>query len=72
MGRVEEIDYDPFEVLNLSADPSSLDEKILRAAYLERSKLLHPDVNPDRDTTEQMAQINEAYDIVKEALSSPE
>ena len=33
----------------------------LRAAYYDRIKDLHPDVNPDRDTTEEAAAVNNAY-----------
>ena len=33
----------------------------IRAAYLERMKLLHPDLNPGEDTTEQAVAINAAY-----------
>lgn len=40
----------------------------LRAAYYERMRDLHPDVNPERDTTEEAAAVNEAYAALTEVL----
>ena len=39
----------------------------IRAAYLERMKLLHPDMNLDEDTTLQAVAINAAYLKLTEA-----
>ena len=40
----------------------------LRAAYYERMRALHPDVNPERDTTEEAAAVNEAYAALTEVV----
>lgn len=36
----------------------------VRAAYIELIKDLHPDLNPDQDTTQAAAQLNAAYELV--------
>ncbi|HID98028.1 MAG TPA: J domain-containing protein [Thermodesulfobacteriaceae bacterium] len=38
----------------------------IQNAYRERCKGLHPDQNPDRDTSGEMASLNQAYRILME------
>jgi|GEM_PF-5994506 len=53
-----------YEVLGV--EPSATPDEI-RAAYRQKAKELHPDLNPARDTHAEMAQVNAAF----ETLSSP-
>lgn len=48
----------------LEIDRQSSSEEI-KAAYRLLSKKWHPDLNPNKDVTEQMQNINEAYAILK-------
>ena len=47
--------------------PENVTPKQIKAAYRTQSLKWHPDKNPDRDTTEQMKDINEAYSILSNA-----
>ena len=51
--------------------PRSASRADIRAAYLERMKLLHPDMNLDEDTTLQAVAINAAYLTLTEARRLP-
>ncbi|CAG9463364.1 unnamed protein product [Pedinophyceae sp. YPF-701] len=53
---------DPFDVLGIAR--GSTPEEI-RAAYRVLMKELHPDLNPDRDTTEMAARVNDAYEVLR-------
>jgi hypothetical protein len=48
-------------VLQVLGCARSASRAAIRTAYLERMKLLHPDVNPSEDTTQQAVAINAAY-----------
>ncbi|GMH43051.1 hypothetical protein BSKO_10973 [Bryopsis sp. KO-2023] len=56
----------PYSVLEVSRN-SSVDE--IREAYLEKIKVLHPDVNSD-DTTESAARLNLAYSKLMESFDT--
>ena len=49
---------DPYTVLSISRGSSKIE---IRAAYYQKMKLLHPDVNKDQDTTEAAVKLNAAY-----------
>lgn len=54
----------------LQVDRSSSRAEV-RAAYIEQIKLLHPDLNPDQDTTEAAAALNAAYEAVLIGVLAP-
>ena len=54
-------------MLQVLGCPRSASRTAIRAAYLDRMKLLHPDMNPDEDTTAQAVAINAAYLTLTEA-----
>jgi hypothetical protein len=54
---------DSLDILNIE---SIADVAELRRAYYGRIRELHPDLNPDRDTTDEAAQVNEAYAVLLE------
>lgn len=56
---------DYYLILGISVDAT---ERQIKSAYHNMAVLWHPDKNPNRDTTEKMKEINEAYAI----LSNPE
>ena len=56
------IDY--YQILGVKASASS---KEIALAYRAKCKLLHPDVNPNKDSTVQMQLVNEAYRTLKNA-----
>ena len=47
--------------------PENVTPEQIKAAYRTQALKWHPDKNPDRDTTEQMKDINEAYSILSNA-----
>lgn len=49
---------DPYKVLKITRGSSMTD---IKAAYYQQMKEMHPDVNPDRDTTDEAVQLNIAY-----------
>src|SRR5262252_655508 len=51
-----------YEVLGV--EPTASPEEI-RAAYLELARKYHPDQNPSRIATRLMAQINRAYEVLR-------
>ena len=53
-----------YQILGISATAS---HKEIVAAYRAKCKLLHPDVNPSADATEQMQMVNEAYHTLADA-----
>ena len=53
-----------YQILGISATAS---QKEIVAAYRAKCKLLHPDVNPSADATEQMQMVNEAYHTLADA-----
>lgn len=52
---------DPYALLQL---PRGSGRAEVRAAYIRRIKLLHPDVNQGADTTEEAAALNLAYETI--------
>ena len=58
-------------MLQVLGCPRSASRAAIRAAYLERMKLLHPDMNLDEDTTVQAVAINAAYLTLTEARQFP-
>lgn len=42
----------------------------LKDAYRERMRALHPDVNSDRDTTAEAAQVNLAYEALAQVRAA--
>lgn len=48
-----------FDIFGL---PHSADMIAVKIAYRRLARLFHPDLNPNRDTTEQMKKINHAYE----------
>ena len=57
---------DYYLILGLSADAT---EEQIKSAYHNMAVLWHPDKNPNRDTTEKMKEINEAYAILSNSES---
>lgn len=55
------------EVLGISP-PATIAQ--IKSAYRERSRELHPDRNPGRDTTDAMAGLNEAYRALEAYVQS--
>lgn len=56
---------DYYEILGISY-PASGDQ--IKTAYREMSKKWHPDMNPGKDVTARMQDINEAYNILKDPV----
>eukprot|EP01023_Acetabularia_acetabulum_P061879 TRINITY_DN7529_c0_g2_i1.p2 TRINITY_DN7529_c0_g2~~TRINITY_DN7529_c0_g2_i1.p2 ORF type:complete len:209 (-),score=30.28 TRINITY_DN7529_c0_g2_i1:624-1250(-) len=54
---------DPYKLLELDKGCNKME---IRKAYLKQMKIIHPDVNPDMDTTQKAIAINKAY---KELMS---
>lgn len=54
-----------FDVLGLSY---SADADAVKIAYRRLARIFHPDLNPDRDTTEQMKTLNDAYEKLMQLL----
>ena len=54
---------DYYQILEITQQ-ASLSE--IKQAYRAASKKWHPDVNPGKDTTQIMQDINEAYAILKD------
>ncbi len=52
---------DPWRLLRVERGSSRAE---VRAAYIERIKLLHPDVNQNTDTTQDAAALNAAYEAI--------
>lgn len=55
------LNEDCYRLLEISPDA---DEKTIRKAYRDRSKELHPDVNPSPDAAQQFAKLNAAQNIL--------
>lgn len=53
--------FDPYEALSVGREASPED---IRSAYRTAARRLHPDRNPDSDTTAQMQEINLAWEIL--------
>ncbi len=64
-----QITYDPlrdyYEILGVD---SSADDNMLREAYRQAVRAVHPDLNPDREdwATDQLQMVNEAYDVLSD------
>lgn len=56
---------DYYQILEITHN-ASLSE--IKQAYRAASKKWHPDVNPGKDTTQMMQDINEAYAILKDEM----
>lgn len=54
-----------FDVLGLAY---SADLNDVKQAYRRLARIFHPDLNPNRDTTEQMKTLNDAYDRLRQLL----
>jgi len=55
---------DPYRVLQV--DPTA-DQEVVQAAYRALARRFHPDVAPDLETARQMAAINAAFDLIRDA-----
>ena len=55
---------DPYRVLQV--DPTA-DHEVIQAAYRALARRFHPDVAPDLETARQMAAINAAFDLIRDA-----
>lgn len=65
--RKKEVNKDPYKILGVS--PGASEEEITKA-YRRLAKKYHPDLNPGDDTAaEKMAEINAAYDKLKNGYS---
>eukprot|EP00529_Nitzschia_sp_RCC80_P020721 CAMPEP_0113503258 /NCGR_PEP_ID=MMETSP0014_2-20120614/34046_1 /TAXON_ID=2857 /ORGANISM="Nitzschia sp." /LENGTH=399 /DNA_ID=CAMNT_0000398209 /DNA_START=638 /DNA_END=1837 /DNA_ORIENTATION=- /assembly_acc=CAM_ASM_000159 len=53
---------DFYKILGVSRNADSSE---IKGAYRKLAKELHPDANPNRDTTEQFQDINRAYEVLK-------
>jgi preprotein translocase subunit Sec63 len=58
---------DPYKVLEIPRNSSRAE---IRAAYLERMKLYHPDVSMEEDAAEVAVQLNVAYQQLMEVDST--
>jgi len=58
------IDYYALLELKVSANQGEI-----KQAFRKQAFKWHPDVHPDKDTTERMKAINEAYLILKDPLA---
>ncbi len=58
-----DVSKDYFQVLGLSPDVS---QEVLEKTYRTLARKYHPDVNPDPQARERMAEINEAYQVLKD------
>ena len=59
---------DYYQILGVSHDASSEE---IRAAYRERAREYHPDRNPSPDAVERMQEINEAWEVLRDASLRP-
>lgn len=55
---------DYYKILGIDVSASAED---IKSAYREMSRKWHPDKNPNKDVTEIMQDINEAYSILKDS-----
>ncbi len=55
---------DPYRVLQV--DPTA-DHEVIQAAYRALARRFHPDVAPDLEMARQMAAINAAFDLIRDA-----
>jgi hypothetical protein len=60
-------EHHSLKLLNLSSVSGMKD---LKQAYHGCIRQLHPDVNPDRDTTKDAAAVNKAYQVLSEVCPS--
>lgn len=60
------LNEDCYRLLNIPADAN---DKAIRKAYRDRSKELHPDVNPSPDAALQFAKLNEAMNTLLDPTS---
>ncbi len=60
------LNEDCYRLLGISPDA---DEKTIRKAYRDRSKELHPDVNPSPDAAQQFAKLAAAMETLIDATS---
>lgn len=52
---------DPYELLGITKNSTF---KAIRHAYINKMKLMHPDVNPHTDTTKAASKLNIAYEAL--------
>lgn len=57
---------DLYEVLGVSRDATEAD---IKKAFRRKARELHPDVNKAPDAEDQFKELNEAYDVLSDALS---
>jgi len=55
---------DPYDVLQI---PRGSSGEAIKASYYRLIKQLHPDLNPDGDTTAAAVRLNAAYEALMEA-----
>ena len=63
MGLIYDKSKDSYEILGIS--PAATDEEI-KKRYRELSKLYHPDLHTDENSSERQKEINEAYDNIND------
>lgn len=63
-------DNNAYDILGLLPSQTQLNRATVRAAYLQKMKLIHPDVNRGIDTTEDAIQLNKAYQTLLNTCSS--
>lgn len=56
--------YDKNYYKILQVDIEACDE-VIEVAYKRLARILHPDVNPDKDTTEEFKVLGKAYEVLK-------
>lgn len=63
--ELSEMEVKWFSILGVESTAS---EKDIEKAYRKKILKLHPDKNPDKDTTEETKELNNAYDYLKQWL----
>ena len=57
---------DAYKILGLSSRENVTDE-VVKNAYRAKAKILHPDLNKGKDTSKAMAELNQAYAMLRTA-----
>lgn len=59
--RNSQTNRDFYKILGISRGADAAE---IKKGYRTKAKLLHPDANPDKDTTEQFQEVNRAYEVL--------